>query len=48
MMKITSNSRARNVGKKRREVKEEYGRILREEEGIVDYGELVQPSQQHA
>ena len=47
MMKITPNSRARNVGRKRREVKGEYGRIWVGEEGIADYGEIMQPSLQH-
>ena len=46
-MIIATNSRARKGGKKRGEVKEEYGGIWGEEEGNADYGGLVQPSQQH-
>ena len=41
------NSRARKGRKKRREVKGVYGGIEWEEEGNVDYGGMVQPSQQH-
>ena len=42
-MMIASNSRARKGEWK--EVNGEYGRIWIEEEGIADYGEMVQPSQ---
>ena len=31
-----------------REVKDDYGRIWREEEGNADYGVMVQPGQQQA
>ena len=41
------NSRARKGGNERGEVKGEYGRILREEEGNTDYGIMVQPNQEH-
>ena len=46
MMIIAPNSRARKDGKERGMVKEEYGGI-RGDEGNADYGEMVQPSQQH-
>ena len=44
---IVPNSCARKGGKERGEVKREYGKIPGEEEGNADYGEMVQPSQQH-
>ena len=47
MMIIAPNFRAYKGGKKRGEVKQEYGRIWGEEKGNADYGGMVQPSQQH-
>ena len=47
MMIIAPNSRTHKGEKERGEMKEEYGRIWREEEGNADYGGVVQPSQQH-
>ena len=44
-MMIAPNSRARKAGWEREEVKWEYGGIWGEEEGNVDYGGIVQPSQ---
>ena len=44
---ITHNFRARKEVKERGKVKGEYERIWGEEEGIADYGGMVQPSQQH-
>ena len=47
MMMIAINSRARERGKERGEVKREHWEIWGEEEGIADYGGMVQPSQHH-
>ena len=47
MMMIAHNSRARKEGEERREVKGEYGGIWVEEAGNADYGDMMQPSQQH-
>ena len=44
---IAPTSRARKGEKEREEVKGKYGGIWGEEEGNVDYGGMVQPSQQH-
>ena len=44
---IACNSRARKGGKKREEEKGHYGRICGGAAGKADYGEMVQPSQQH-
>ena len=40
-MMIAPYSRACKAGKKREEVKGEYGGIWREQEGYADYGEMV-------
>ena len=44
---IAPYSRARKGGKERGEVKGEYGRIWRAEDGNADYGGMVQPIQQY-
>ena len=44
-MMFSLNSRARKGGKERGMVNGEYERIRGEEEGNVDYGRMVQPSQ---
>ena len=46
MMINAPNSRA-HKGKERGEVKGKYGGVCGEEEGNADYGEMMQPSQQH-
>ena len=46
-MMIARNSRARKGGKERGGGGREYGRIWGEEEGISDYGVMVQTSQKH-
>ena len=47
MMMFAPNSRTRKEGKKKGEVKGEYGRVSGEEEGNADYEGMVQPNQQH-
>ena len=44
---IAHNSGARKGGKKRGQVKGEYGKIRGDKERNPDYGGTVQPSQQH-
>ena len=47
MIMIAPNSRTREKGKKRREVKGQYGTIWGEKKGNADNGGMVQPCQQH-